>query len=291
MGDRRRGALRRRHAAARVQREPLPARCSAPIRRTRTAEPRPGHQPRDGRVVAHTYFSRRFGYVEPYSGLLVHADFAQASSDFGERNNDRARSSTTRRSSARSCRARGHPVGAPRAVPAPRRRLPLRRDVPLGRARLLGALRRARLVAGALAPLAEPGRYNRTASPTRCNSVPRRRGRPDVPGVLHRHHRPAGVRQLRVHGSADVAGRRVHEVRRSGSGSRTSSRTSSRRPTRATRTSASRTSAARARRSSRRTRRRRRASPTRTTATSSTSPATASPSTTRRSWTSRSAAS
>jgi hypothetical protein len=37
-------------------------------------------------VGAHTIFSRRFGYVEPYSGLWFLADFPQTNSDFGATN-------------------------------------------------------------------------------------------------------------------------------------------------------------------------------------------------------------
>jgi hypothetical protein len=35
-------------------------------------------------IVAHTVFSRRFGYVEPYTGISFLADFPQSSSDYGE---------------------------------------------------------------------------------------------------------------------------------------------------------------------------------------------------------------
>ena len=34
-------------------------------------------------IVAHTVFSRRVGYIEPYTGFEFLADFAQSSSDFG----------------------------------------------------------------------------------------------------------------------------------------------------------------------------------------------------------------
>jgi hypothetical protein len=37
-------------------------------------------------VGAHTVFSRRFGYIEPYTGLSFLADFPQSSSDFGATN-------------------------------------------------------------------------------------------------------------------------------------------------------------------------------------------------------------
>jgi hypothetical protein len=37
-------------------------------------------------VVAHTVFSRRYGYVEPYAGFRVMAEFAQSNSDFGATN-------------------------------------------------------------------------------------------------------------------------------------------------------------------------------------------------------------
>ena len=39
-------------------------------------------------IEAHTYFSRRYGYVEPYTGFTVLAEFAQSGSDFGETNSN-----------------------------------------------------------------------------------------------------------------------------------------------------------------------------------------------------------
>lgn len=39
-------------------------------------------------IEIHTYFSRRYGYVEPYTGLTALLEFAQGSSDFGETNNE-----------------------------------------------------------------------------------------------------------------------------------------------------------------------------------------------------------
>jgi hypothetical protein len=36
----------------------------------------------------HTYFSRRYGYVEPYTGFTALLEFAENSSDFGETNNE-----------------------------------------------------------------------------------------------------------------------------------------------------------------------------------------------------------
>src|SRR5262249_49581423 len=37
-------------------------------------------------VAAHTVFSRRYGYVEPYSGFRFMAEFPQSNSDFGATN-------------------------------------------------------------------------------------------------------------------------------------------------------------------------------------------------------------
>src|SRR5262249_46811227 len=37
-------------------------------------------------IVAHTVFSRRYGYVEPYSGFRFMAEFPQSNSDFGATN-------------------------------------------------------------------------------------------------------------------------------------------------------------------------------------------------------------
>ena len=34
-------------------------------------------------VIAHTVFSRRYGYIEPYTGLRMHVDLPQSNSDFG----------------------------------------------------------------------------------------------------------------------------------------------------------------------------------------------------------------
>jgi hypothetical protein len=39
-------------------------------------------------IEAHTYFSRRYGYVEPYTGFTILAEFARGNSDFGETNNN-----------------------------------------------------------------------------------------------------------------------------------------------------------------------------------------------------------
>ncbi len=39
-------------------------------------------------IEAHTYFSRRYGYVEPYTGFTALIEFAENSSDFGETNNE-----------------------------------------------------------------------------------------------------------------------------------------------------------------------------------------------------------
>ncbi len=38
-------------------------------------------------IDVHTYFSRRYGYVEPYTGLSFLAEFARGSTDFGATNN------------------------------------------------------------------------------------------------------------------------------------------------------------------------------------------------------------
>lgn len=47
----------------------------------------PGREPGISRgmhsLIAHTIFSRRFGYVEPYTGFRFHADLPQSNSDFG----------------------------------------------------------------------------------------------------------------------------------------------------------------------------------------------------------------
>jgi hypothetical protein len=39
-------------------------------------------------VEVHTYFSRRYGYVEPYTGFTALLEFPENSSDFGETNNN-----------------------------------------------------------------------------------------------------------------------------------------------------------------------------------------------------------
>ena len=39
-------------------------------------------------IEAHTFFSRRYGYVEPYTGFTILAEFARGSTDFGETNNN-----------------------------------------------------------------------------------------------------------------------------------------------------------------------------------------------------------
>ena len=51
----------------------------------------PGRDPGISRAMdgleAHTIFSRRYGYVEPYTGFTALVEFAQGSSDFGQTNN------------------------------------------------------------------------------------------------------------------------------------------------------------------------------------------------------------
>jgi hypothetical protein len=51
----------------------------------------PGRDPGISRgmdgIDIHTYFSRRYGYVEPYTGFTALIEFAQSGSDFGETNN------------------------------------------------------------------------------------------------------------------------------------------------------------------------------------------------------------
>ena len=77
VGHRRRGPPGRRHAAPRLQREPAGGTSSAPTRRT-TPNPAKnraaGHQPRPSTtIIARTVWSRRFGYVEPYTGFWLQA--------------------------------------------------------------------------------------------------------------------------------------------------------------------------------------------------------------------------
>ncbi len=51
-----------------------------------TASRDPGMSRGMNTIAAHTVFSRRFGYVEPYSGLWFLADFPQSSNDYGNTN-------------------------------------------------------------------------------------------------------------------------------------------------------------------------------------------------------------
>ncbi len=60
--------------------------CVDPLTRTGPSRDPGISRGMDG-VEVHTYFSRRYGYVEPYTGFTFLAEFARASSDFGETNN------------------------------------------------------------------------------------------------------------------------------------------------------------------------------------------------------------
>ena len=107
----------------------------------------------------HTYFSRRYGYVEPYTGFTALVEFAQGSSDFGQTKQRGGRPPQPPALPRHVPRGdRGHSLGAARAVPAHRGGSPGRGDVPLGGPRILGALRRPRLLECGLAALAEPYR-------------------------------------------------------------------------------------------------------------------------------------
>jgi hypothetical protein len=58
--------------------------CPDPVHPTIAADNRsPGISRAMDGVAAHTVFSRRFGYVEPYTGLSMLAEFPQSGSDFG----------------------------------------------------------------------------------------------------------------------------------------------------------------------------------------------------------------
>jgi hypothetical protein len=58
--------------------------CPTPGPHPETTNRSPGISRGMNTIVAHTVFSRRFGYVEPYTGLSFLADFPQSSSDYGE---------------------------------------------------------------------------------------------------------------------------------------------------------------------------------------------------------------
>jgi len=55
--------------------------CPDPVHPTQNRDP--GISRAMDSISAHTVFSRRFGYVEPYSGLWMLADFPQTNSDYG----------------------------------------------------------------------------------------------------------------------------------------------------------------------------------------------------------------
>ncbi len=193
-----------------------------PTPRTSGKNRQPGHQPgvRLG-SSARTVWSRRFGYVEPYTRLL-----GRGAVPPGARRLRRVQPAERPRAHAAAprvvrARPRGRPLRAPRAVPAPQRRLPLQGDVPVAGPRLLRALRRARLDHRAVAAHPEPGRVHGRAGGGTSVAEHGLRVR-----LLHGHHRGAGLRQLHAVGVGDVAGRRVHQVHRRAAPSRTRSRTS-----------------------------------------------------------------
>lgn len=55
--------------------------CPDPVNPTRSREP--GISRGMHAIIANTVFSRRYGYVEPYTGFRMHVDIPQSNSDFG----------------------------------------------------------------------------------------------------------------------------------------------------------------------------------------------------------------
>ena len=120
-------------------------------------------------------------------------EFAQARSDFGAYNPTNDPRPDTRRSSGRSrSGSRSSPASTREQFQRLERRLPLQGHVPVAGARLLGALRRARLVELRRRCASRTRRRTCTAAGGERAASRTRRGA----GVLHRHHRGAGVREL-----------------------------------------------------------------------------------------------
>jgi hypothetical protein len=58
-----------------------PIKCPDPANPTRNREP--GISRGMHSIIANTVFSRRYGYIEPYTGIRMHVDLPQSNSDFG----------------------------------------------------------------------------------------------------------------------------------------------------------------------------------------------------------------
>ena len=211
MGHRRRGPLgvgAPLHACTRGRERP--ERLPQPSNRTGQQGPRPGHQPRDAtRSSRKTVFSRRFGYVEPYSGFCVQADFPHG----GQR---LRQVRTRRRTSTRTPPLQGSfalgleviPYEHARAVPAPHRPTSASRarTTRRGATTRSSSTRSARRRRRPCAPRTRPRTPDR-----RPNGTERRR-----PERARTSSSPASPSSRRTAASAvrlgHVAGRRVHQV-------------------------------------------------------------------------------
>ena len=187
-----------RHAA------PVPRPATDTPRRTATRASAAGTT----RSSRKTVWSRRFGYVEPYSGFWVQADFPTGGSDFGKWNPAQNLERTPAAARQLRARARGRPLrarasssSASRPTSASRGRT-TRRAATTRSSSTRSARRRRRRCA-----TPNPAAY--TAEPARATE----RRRPELgERLLHRHHRAAGVRQLHPLGVGHLAGGRVHQV-------------------------------------------------------------------------------
>ena len=183
---------------------------SAPTLRlhaTRATNRQPGISPAFDTIIGRTVWSRRFGYVEPYTGFSVEAQFPQARGDFGAYNapNDLERMPPLL----------GSFMLGLEVVPYEHREQYQRLSADFrfkgtyqspGRdySELFDALGSSN---AAVAAHPEPRRVHRpgggttSVADTNSESV-----------YFTGHHRGAGVRQLHAVGVGDLAGRRVHQV-------------------------------------------------------------------------------
>ncbi len=191
-------------------------------RRVRGGADRPARDPGVSRgtigLEVHTFLSKRIKYVEPYGGFKALFEFQQESSDYGLTDLKTSLVNHPPLVGTVMLGADDHPLGEPREVHRAHARSALHRRVPLRGARLLGAVRRARLERRELAaPAAVGGVPRRTTrtTPTVCRTgdregllaVDRRRGL--AADVLHGAQRRPAVRLVPRLGERDVEGGRA----------------------------------------------------------------------------------
>ncbi len=185
--------------------------CPNPANLADTTSRSPGVSRAMYSLVAKTVISRRYGYVEPYTGFDALFEFPRGDSDMGDAFNPTNFKGALVTSppiiGTFTLGMEIDPLGAPRGLPAPRDGPSDPGHLQLTRPRVHRALRRARIIDGADAPHAKPERVH-------IERLGRERRRYDAAArVLHGHHRSSRVRCVLGPRERDVAGRRVREVR------------------------------------------------------------------------------